>query len=247
VAKPTLDLTEIPGGLVTWVYGKKLFASLVCYLILHHFWGGYMLTSLGHLMGSGIVLAGLSQVWFIFAWALGVTALGLLRGDRHYSVLDRTTQVRRGLWLSLNAGFFEEIIYRGTMFLNFMVGLLFLNWLTVGLVMWVFVHLLVPLANFATFHVLQPQLMDPRSWVFGAAMVAATASFRDEHKYLGWFGWINSWFFGMVMFFLVFHYGLLTAIAAHALYDALIFTIRGLTSKQESALVTYLRRAIRTK
>ncbi len=41
-------------------------------------------------------------------------------------------------------------------------------------------------------------------------------------------GLVNAWFGGMVMFWLMFHYGLWTAIVAHILYDICVFTSRAI-------------------
>jgi len=245
-----LDPIDLPSAAVTWSYTKKLLGSMLAYFILRHFWGRYMLTSFSQLEGHGFVAAAFGHVWFIFAWAFGLTFVAaLVLRQRYVSSMPRAAQVIKGLWLSANAGIFEEVIFRGLMFLNGMVTLVFLNWLTEwlvkgGLVKWLYVHWFLPVANWATFHALQPQLMDHRSWVFGAAIVSVTAAFRDGHKYLGPIGWVNSWFFGMVMFWLVFHYGLLTAIVAHVAYDAIIFTVRGLASEYEEDFATHLLRLI---
>jgi hypothetical protein len=39
---------------------------------------------------------------------------------------------------------------------------------------------------------------------------------------------VNSWFLGMVLFYIMFHYGLLSAIIVHFIYDFIIFTIRAI-------------------
>lgn len=44
--------------------------------------------------------------------------------------------------------------------------------------------------------------------------------------YLGWFGFINSWFIGLYFFCLTFTFGLIAAIVVHVTYDVLIFVIR---------------------
>lgn len=71
--------------------------------------------------------------------------------------------------------------------------------------------------------------------------MSASVSFRDQHEYLGWFGWINSWFMGMVFFWLLFNYGLFTAIAAHALYDMIILVMVALFARRPSGLYDRLR------
>lgn len=231
--KEYIDPVAVPPVLITYIYVKQLIGCLLIFGIFHFFWGRYMLTSFGELMEPGFVLEGLGRVWFIFAWGLGTTVLAIFVLDgRAYSRESRSVLVGKGLWLSLNAGVFEEIIYRALIFLSAMVTLPFLNFITRGFFRWFYTELLVPLANWTTFHALQPQLMHPSGWVFGAAVVSAAAAFRKVHWYLGYLGWVNSWFLGMTMFWLMFNYGLVTAIVAHALYDAIIFTLLGLTAER---------------
>ena len=128
----------------------------------------------------------------------------------------------------------EPALEHAAYLLLFAIGgeLLLEYFLHFDLTEWIYVHWLVPLANWSTFHALQPQLMHSGSWVFGAAIVSASVSFRNAHKHLGFIGYVNSWFLGMVFFYLMFNYGLLTAIAAHFLYDAIIFTVEALLSRK---------------
>jgi hypothetical protein len=231
--------------MVTVSYAPWLVGSLAFYFILHHFWGRYMLTSFSKLEGQGFALAGLGHVWFIFAWGAGVTLFALFAlNQRRTSDDPRHIGVVKALWLSANAGVLEEIIFRALIFLNAMVILVFVNFISFGLVGWLYAHWFVPLANLVTFHALQPELMGHHSWVFGAAIVSASMEFRDAHKHLGFIGWVNAWFLGMVLFWLVFNYGLLTAIVAHFLYDAIIFVLRALTSEKESGFAGALKRLL---
>jgi hypothetical protein len=220
---------------VTGVYVEMLLGVAVGYLLLRIFWSDRVLLGIDDLWNHGLVLAGLGRVWFIFAWAFGTTMLMLLiAGNSYLSYYGKGKLTLRGLWLSLNAGVFEELIFRWVVFSVAMIILPFVNWLTFGLVHWFYYHTLVPLANLTTFHALDPYLHYHSSWVVGAAIVSASATFRDRHAYLGLLGWVNAWFLGMVMFWLVLNYGLLTAIVAHALYDAIIFTIVALTTQSHS-------------
>ena len=90
-------------------------------------------------------------------------------------------------------------------------------------VKWVFGALLVPLADFTSLGKMHTILYQPHSWAAGAAVVSVNALFRDGHKYQGWFGWVNSWFLGLVFFWVMFTYGLVAAMVVHFLYDFLIF------------------------
>lgn len=203
---------------------------------LYQFWSHDILMSFHDIQGIGLSADGLHRVWFIFAWAFGATLLfGIVMrvADTDARESSRTVDVLKGWWISINAGVFEEIIWRWMVFFSAMVMLRLVNFVTFGLCKWFYVHALIPLANFFTLHALDAQLHDPRSWVVGAAIVSASMDFRDKHEYLGIIGWVNSWFIGMVMFWLVFHYGLLTAIVAHIVYDVIVFTTAALLAARE--------------
>jgi len=92
-------------------------------------------------------------------------------------------------------------------------------------VKWLYGILFVPLADFTSMGKMHAILYQPQSWAFGAAVVSVNVLFRDGHKYQGWFGWINSWFIGLVFFWTMFTYGLVAAMAVHFTYDFLIFAV----------------------
>jgi len=202
---------------------------LALYLLFRWLWGNSMLTTVTQLLAPGYNSQGLASVWFIFVWGtVGTLLLTKLFGRDDYSYESRGVRVLRGWWVSLNAGVFEEFVYRAWLFLIVMPVLQFVNFITFGLVEWVYSWWL-PVVNWATFGALEPQLLHS-GWLLGAAISMAASMFSDAHKYLGWIGYINSWFLGMIMFFLVFNYGLLTAIVAHVLYDVVVLTTRTLLS-----------------
>lgn len=122
-----------------------------------------------------------------------------------------------------------------------MIMLTFFNWITFGLVHWFFANLFIPVANWLTFGALAPQLL-ATNWVLGAAIVSAAGDFRDAHKYLGLLGYINSWFMGMLLFWLMFRYGIFTAMVAHAIYDMILFVARALKSREVGILDYRFRR-----
>jgi hypothetical protein len=199
--------------------------ALALFAVLGFFWEEYMLTDFATLKGAGDVsAAGLAKVWPIFAWAATISvALQLFASDFPY-IREPMAATLKGWWISINAGVFEELIYRWLVFCSAMVLLPFFDFITFDIVGWIYTEALVPLANFATFHMLEPQLLSS-NWIFGAAIVSASSDFRNQHAYQGVLGEINSWYMGMVFFYLTFNYGLFTAIAAHILYDAICFTI----------------------
>jgi len=94
-----------------------------------------------------------------------------------------------------------------------------------GLLEWIHLNITAPIADWTTFGALHDQLYHPAGWLAGAAVLSANAGFRDGHKYQGILGYVNSWFLGMVFFWLMFTYGLLAAILVHFLYDLIIFAV----------------------
>ena len=106
-----------------------------------------------------------------------------------------------------------------------------LNWIFfgfagLGLIELLQVHILGPIANWATLGLLERYIDNPANWLIGAALMSSNSMFRNGHRYLGWFGFINSWFIGMFMFYLLFKYGLVACIVVHFVYDLLIFFVR---------------------
>lgn len=235
---------EMPSFAVTRYYIASFLKSGAVLLVLSYFWGDHILLSFSDLTkgGTDVSSSGLGKVWFIFAWAAIATIAIYALAGRPDSFQSKGVQLVKGWWLSANAGIFEELIYRWMVFFAAMITLPFLNVITFGFTKWIYVKGLVPLANWSTFHALEPYLLQPGSWVIGAALVSASIEFRNLHEHLGLIGWVNSWFGGMVMFYLVLNYGLMTAIVAHAIYDAIVFSIRALASQEPVSLFGFTRR-----
>lgn len=228
------DTDDIPTqmGILTYNYLASLAGAGLFLWVLSLFWGEYILLDIKDLTGS-VSAEGLGRVWFIFVWAFCVTLLlGLLKRNSQRATMSRAKGIAVGTWVSLNAGFFEELEYRWLRFFTGMIILPFLNFITFGFVQWLYTSVLVPVASTFTFQALDEQLYDPRSWVLGAALVLASIKFRDAHGHLGALGMINAWFIGMVLFWLMFNYGLWTAIIAHIVYDILVFGTAALVAKQ---------------
>jgi hypothetical protein len=173
------------------------------------------------------------RVWFVFAWGVGFTALlQVLIARAGYISLHRPSDIlRKGTWISLNAGFFEEIFYRWLVFLTAMVVIRALNAITFGVVEWAYTTLLLPIANFITFDALAPQLIDHPEWVLGAAVISSNATFRRAHQQSGPISVVNSWFLGMAFFWVMFNYGLLSSIIIHIAYDLVVIATLSAMSK----------------
>jgi hypothetical protein len=183
----------------------------------------------------------LAGCWPAFAWAAGVTALVAFT-TRNSARYNRYAEkiLCNGFQVSLAAGVLEEICFRWLIFLGAIVGVkvanfLFFGFIGFGVPEWFFLHVFGPLADFTTLGGLGPYLFHPAGWAVGAAMLSANAGFRDGHKYLGFVGYLNSWFMGMYFFWIMFTFGLPIAIAAHFIYDMLIFIVRYVDAAIERA------------
>lgn len=166
--------------------------------------------------------------WPLLAWGVvGTVLLSFFRpSTRYYNEPWKIFKV--GLGISLWAGVVEEIAFRWLIFFASIVGVKILNFLVFdfagfGLPHWWHIHILGPLADYATLGKLSGWLTNSEYWTIGAAMISTTALFRDGHTYQGWIGWLNSWFLGMVFFWFMFTFGLPSAILLHFLYDYVIF------------------------
>lgn len=169
------------------------------------------------------------SVWFIFAWGFGLQSLvqiyRVFRREPREANLPRL--LRHGIYMSIHAGFFEEIIFRVYAFLSFVIATLWINAHTGGWLETIATATILPLANLLTLGLFQDQISD---WAIGLGLIAGSLFFRSAHLHYGKFSKLNVWFIGLVMFWLLFNYGLPAAIAAHFLYDFCVFTAIALTA-----------------
>lgn len=170
--------------------------------------------------------------WPILLWAVGVTILVSMlttngRTENHHA----EGLFLRGTLVSLWAGVIEELNYRWVIFFTSIVLVKILNFFFFGFAGFgvletLYVHVSGPVADFFTLGKLHSVIGDTTTWAAGAGLLTANGFFRDGHKYQGWIGWINSWFIGMFMFWLLFEYGLTACILVHFVYDFFIEVIR---------------------
>ncbi len=233
--------TSMP--LVTGLYIGWLAFSFVVYVVLKLFWGDMMLVNFHDLQGppGTSIWSGIGKVWFIFPWGVGATLLFSYFKRDEIRKHEPAEVLGKGIWLSLNAGLFEELIFRWFAFVCAMVTLPLVNLITFGFVQWFYTSVLIPVANWSTLGALEPQLLGHPQWVFGAAIVLAAAKFRDAHEHLGFVGWLNSWFLGMIMFWLMFNYGIWTAVVVHALYDVVVFAAVAVATSWKDPSFSYSR------
>jgi hypothetical protein len=174
---------------------------------------------------------GLRLVWFIFAWGFGLQSL--VQIVRVFKRRPRDANFhqlfKHGIYISAHAGFFEELIFRLYAFLSFIILLVFLDDHSSHLIKTAATRALLPAANFFTFGFFHNQFTGT-DWALGVAVILGSLFFRSAHVHYGRFSKANVWVIGLVMFWLVFNYGLLTAILAHILYDLAVFTAIALTA-----------------
>lgn len=222
--------SEMTVGNITMTTGLLLIVG-VAYTFLKS-WIHAPISFMGIWSSHSSMATGLHAAWFIFAWGIGLTILSglILAARRVPREYEPGHILAKGTWISLNAGFFEEIMYRWLMLFGAMITLKIFNVITFGLVKWFYTTALIPLANWASFGLLDHQLGGTYGWLFAAAIVSANVRFKNGHEYQGLLGMINAWYIGLLMFYLAFNYGLWTAIVAHILYDLCIFWTRSATT-----------------
>lgn len=219
---------------VTLFYLRALISAAIISSLLYWIgssWAGIEYGPLWAWERPATVLAGLGDVYYIFIW--GAVVMLLVGGYHVIRQTPRTASPKDiltgGFWISADAAIFEELIWRWLVLLGIPVVLKALDFITFGLMHWVYSNALIPFANWTTFGILEPQLTSP-NWLFAASILCAGAAFGKQHEHLGPLGQINSWFLGMVFFYLVFNHGIIAAMIAHFMYDMIIFGIGALSA-----------------
>jgi hypothetical protein len=180
------------------------------------------------------VTGALGLIWLVLAAGLLRTAIGAPRSRPVQHELARMAPVEgrvvtltpHGLLIN---SVFEEICFRWLIFYAAIVGATLADFIVLGFadlhpIRWLFEELLIPVADFATWHQLHEVFTD-HPWVVGAALLTSNGRFRNGHLYQGLFGWIWSWYFGMFLFLIMFTYGLPLAIAVHVGYNAAVLAV----------------------
>ncbi len=173
--------------------------------------------------------------WPWYLWAFGATTVILVKTEVEKNSESFSHKFFIGLFRSVKAGVVEEIVFRWLFFLGAIIVLPVINWLLGGfigleLLRWLHQYIMCPIANFFTFGYLETYLMSSSGWQVGAAIIVSNNLFRDGHTRLGPLAFINAWFFGMYMYWVVFRYGIFPAMFIHFLYDFIIFTLNAVAS-----------------
>lgn len=217
-------------------YLVTMFASLILVCI----W-----KTIDHVWDTKLIPFGMFEFWkfdlslikqgmyvscLVFGWGIGLKIIHLYFSENDpilMRLIDPEENLARGVATSIFAGVMEEIAFRWLIFFSAIVAAKISNWLFLGflgwnIIAWLYLHIAGPIANLLTLGLLKPIIFHPYGWFVGSAMLSTNVAFRDGHKYLGFIGFINSWLVGFFLFYIVFNYGLVTAILAHAIYDLLL-------------------------
>ncbi|MBI2030726.1 hypothetical protein HYT05_03820 [Candidatus Kaiserbacteria bacterium] len=184
--------------------------------------------------------------WPIYLWGAGLTALVAFTRWNGYTA-QPIHIFTKGFLVSLLAGVLEEIWYRWLIFFLAILMIPVMDYLLLGFwglhgIQWIYVAILCPIANFFTLGYLEPYLLNGHGWAVSAAIISANGRFRNAHKYLGPFGYVNSWFLGVYFFWVMFNYGIVVAMIIHFLYDLFIFTVPAIDAVLENRLQAVRRR-----
>ena len=219
-----------PGQNLLWAI--TLLISYACAAILMYFWSDLVPFKFNQAWVShGTLTDWLLAARWMLAWGTGITIIfAFFTRDKGDEIRHAEINFLKHAWISVRAGVCEEINFRWLGFMSWIIIGYFLNWVLGGfmghgLLHWLMIKALGPVADFFTLGLLHNLLTNPAVWAIGLGLINANAAFRDGHKYLGWFGYVNSWFIGMFLFYMMLTYGLLAAIVVHAIYDLLIFTV----------------------
>jgi hypothetical protein len=144
----------------------------------------------------------------------------------HYEkVYDREAMLLQDVYSSVMAGILEETGFRCLFIFIAIISIAVLDLITLGFVMWFYQNITFPITDIVTLGLMHDYIYGLPA-LFMAGALSANAQFRDGHRYLGWFGSMNSWFVGLYLLFIMLTYGLAVAILAHIIYDLIIAFLR---------------------
>jgi hypothetical protein len=168
----------------------------------------------------------LLKSWPLYVYAASLSTIIFFSGRKNsLGIVDDTVIFAGDIYKSVMAGILEEVGFRCFFIFTSMVVITVTNWLTWGLVLWLYGHLLIPAMHLVSFGMLDPVLY-ATPLLFTAAMLSANVKFRNGHKYQGLFGFINSWLIGFYLIYVMLTQGLLIAIGVHMIYDIIIGVIK---------------------
>ena len=154
-----------------------------------------------------------SLVMMVVIFFVGVVAWAVAEPDNVFKVTDNTRVIAYGVIVLMMLCLVPMFSY----FLYFS-----------------YIHLFNPIANIMMRKSMNEELYGYGPAV-GVAIMIVNVEFRNGHASQGLLGMILTWFFGMIMFWMVFNFGLFAAILCHVLYDLAIDVVGAIDSTVELA------------
>jgi hypothetical protein len=168
----------------------------------------------------------LLRSWPLYVYAASMSTLVFFSSRKNsLGIVDDTVIFAGDIYKSVMAGILEEVGFRCFFIFTSMVAISVINWLTWGLVLWLYANILIPVMHLLSFGILDPVLY-ATPLLFTAGMLSANFDFKDGHKYQGLFGMVNSLVIGFYLLYVMLTQGLLIAIGVHMIYDIIINVIK---------------------
>lgn len=203
--------TLIVVGILRWIFPDSVPLTLSEFIYLPSDW-------------SLVLRAGIPL--FVWGFALNCVVMYIIPRYR----LEETTS--DGILNSLIAGTTEEIYFRFLLFFIIMYTIqfgnfLFFGWLGFGITEWFTIHISGPFTNFVSFGILSPMFnTELFPWFVAGAIMYSNGKFREGHQYQGPIGIINAWYAGILLFAVMFNYGIIAAMVVHVLFDIMVDLMR---------------------
>jgi hypothetical protein len=224
-----MKLRDEQMGLIGWAIVS--FFLFILILIIKWIWPSSIPFEIFQFWKNNRIVEGILASWPIFLWAGGLTFI-----ISHLTTNSREENENAELIFSFSfissviAGVAEETIFRWILFFYAIIAAKIINFfvfgfLGFGVIEFLHMNFFGPIVNYVTFGKIEWMLYG-MGWYVGAAILSANANFRNGHAYLGFVGLINSWIIGFFLFWVMFAYGIITAIIVHFLYDFIIDIVR---------------------
>ena len=172
------------------------------------------------------IFDGILNSWPIFLWAFMLTLIGLILNDEetlkskkifYKSFFNDEYSLFEYFIECLFIGISEEITYR---WLDFSLSIILIKISNICLFGWskyFYLNIESPIINLLFINRLRWLLYNQIHWSIGSGAIIANAKFRNEHQYLGFFGFYNAWCIGFFQFWILINSGLPAAICSHTI------------------------------
>jgi len=165
----------------------------------------------------------LIQNWPFFLYCIVLSTIAALFLEKKR--FNHEIVFAQDIYTSVMAGILEEVGYRCLFIFTAMVGITVFNFITMGLVMWLYQNLIFPFTDMITLGLMHDHIYG-LPILFAAGVLSANAGFRDGHKYAGIVGYVNSWFVGFYLICVMLSQGLVIAILVHMIYDLIVAVMK---------------------